>query len=294
MKKRERNISILLQNPILKKRLMLYLDSGVVAAPYISPESARICSEAGVGYVDLSGNGRLTFDQVYIEKKGQPNRFAEKRDLRTLYSPRAERILRVLLQNPEERWKQQALESEADVSLGLVYNVKRMLLDREWIMVEKDGFHLNNPLALLLEWEKNYMFSRSTPTEYYSMDSVSENEQKIAEVCRREELVYAFTGFTAAAQRAPHVKYQRVYVYVGGDVQLIAKRLNLKEVSSGANVVFLNPYDNGLFYGREKLDVISVVSAIQNYLDLMKIPMRGEESAEFLLQTVLKARWQVK
>lgn len=267
---------------------------GVVVAPFISEASAEICREAGVGYVDLSGNGRLTFDQVYIEKKGQRNIFAEKRDLRTLYSPKAERILRVLLENPEKRWKQQELEAEANVSLGLVNNVKRLLLDREWITVEKEGFYLNNPVLLLLEWEKNYKFSQSASTEYYSMDSVNEIERKIAEACRKEELVYAFTGFSAAARRAPHIKYQRVYVYVDGDPQIVANRVGLKTVSSGANVVLLKPYDEGLFYGKEKLDELTVVSSVQNYLDLTKIPMRGSEAAMFIFQTVLKVRWQVR
>jgi len=34
---------------------------GVFAAPYISPESAKLCLEAGIGYLDLSGNCHLAF-----------------------------------------------------------------------------------------------------------------------------------------------------------------------------------------------------------------------------------------
>src|SRR5258707_1590646 len=32
---------------------------GVLLAPFISEQSARICTEAGIGYADLAGNARL-------------------------------------------------------------------------------------------------------------------------------------------------------------------------------------------------------------------------------------------
>ena len=74
-----------------------------VIAPYISPAAAEICRREGVGYADLAGNCWLAFDQVYIRKEGQPNPFSERRELRSLYSPKASRILRVLLFNPCSR-----------------------------------------------------------------------------------------------------------------------------------------------------------------------------------------------
>jgi hypothetical protein len=73
---------------------------GVVMAPYISPEGAEICLQEGFGFADLAGNCRLSFDQVFISKEGKTNPFNRKRDLRSLYSPKAERVLRVLLSAP--------------------------------------------------------------------------------------------------------------------------------------------------------------------------------------------------
>ena len=40
----------------------------VFVAPFISPASAEICKEAGVGFADLAGNCHLAFGRVYIEK----------------------------------------------------------------------------------------------------------------------------------------------------------------------------------------------------------------------------------
>jgi len=71
---------------------------GIVAAPFISAQSARICQEAGLGYADLAGNARIAFDNVFIETRSAENPFREKRESRSLFALRATRVLRSLLQ----------------------------------------------------------------------------------------------------------------------------------------------------------------------------------------------------
>ena len=120
-------------NQLLQYRNKLPDAYGVFAAPYISPKVAQVCMDEGIGYMDLAGNCHLSFGQVYIEKRGNPNPFTDKRDLRSLYSPKSTRILRVLLSNPKTAWRLQRLAAAAGVSLGLVAKVKSLLADREWI-----------------------------------------------------------------------------------------------------------------------------------------------------------------
>ena len=78
---------------------------GVFVAPFISEASAKICTEGGVGYADFSGNARLAFDGVYIETRSADNPFKEARELRSLFTPKAERVLKVLLTPPLRFWK---------------------------------------------------------------------------------------------------------------------------------------------------------------------------------------------
>ena len=78
---------------------------GIIVAPYISERSAIICREAGLGYIDLSGNCFIEFAQVHIVKENNPNTRLEKKVLKSLYYPKAERVLRVLLNNPGKIWK---------------------------------------------------------------------------------------------------------------------------------------------------------------------------------------------
>ncbi len=100
---------------------------GVFIAPYISETTAELCKKNGIGYVDLAGNRWLNFDPVFIEIKGNPNRFSEKRDLKSLFNPKAERILRVLLCKPRRLWLTEELAKSAKVSLGQVSNVRKLL-----------------------------------------------------------------------------------------------------------------------------------------------------------------------
>ena len=264
---------------------------GVFAAPYISPQTAEICVQEKIGYLDLAGNCRLTFGQVYIEQECKPNPFAEKRDLRSLYSPKAARVLRVLLTDPKKAWRVQALAEEAEVSLGQVSNVKSLLEDREWLKSSDAGLLLKDPESLLSEWSGNYSSRKNVPRNYYTLKSIAEMEADLAKTCEGEGTAYALTGFSGAARYAPSVRYQRVMAYVSRDVESIAKILSLKEVASGANVTLFTSYDEGVLYGARQIDGICIASPVQVYLDLLGVKGRGEEAAKTILDEVIRRSW---
>ena len=67
--------------------------------------------------------------------------------------------------------------------------------------------------------------------------------------------------------------------------------LDLKEVESGANIMLLGPYDEGVFYGTQVIDDIRIVTPLQIYLDLIGYKGRGEEAAEVMLRDVIKPKW---
>jgi len=278
-------------NQLLRFKNDLPNPYGVVMAPYISPEAAQICLKEGFGFADLAGNCVLSFDQVFISKEGKENPFARKRDLRSLYSPKAERVLRVLLSAPGRWWKVQSLAKEAGVSLGQSFNVKKLLVDREWGETGGEGFRLTAPAKLLAEWEKNYDFRRSAVREFYTLRPIADFERLLAEACAEDKFAYALAGFSSAARYAPMVRYQRAMAYVAGNLNGLAERLELKPVTSGANVNLIVPYDDGVLYGAEVKGDASVTSPVQTYLDLRQIKGRGTEAADFLKQQVIQPSW---
>ena len=267
---------------------------GIFIAPYISPASADILTEQNIGYLDLAGNCLISFWPIYISREGSVNPFIKKRPLRSLYSPKASRILRVLLTNGRRTWLTEELAREASVSLGLVANIKKILEDREWVSSRRVGLQLTDPEALLNEWAANYKFSSNKQLLYYSLDDTSTIESRLADISEKESVQYALTGFSGAARLAPFVRYQRAMFYISSQKGLdkIVEQLNLKPVSSGANVTALLPYDEGVFYGSQLIDQSRITSPIQIYLDLQKNAGRGEEAADFLLESVIKPKWR--
>jgi hypothetical protein len=264
---------------------------GVFMAPYISSASAEICRKEGVGYVDFAGNCFLSFDRVFISREGNPNPFTEKRIIRSLYYPKAARILRVLLSEPKKSWRIQELSKQASVSLGQASNVKRLLEDREWVKRQADGFRLVKPEELLKEWAAHYTFRKNEIREFYTLKNPVDIEADLAEVCGQKTVEYALTGFSAAARLAPAVRYQRVMAYVGAGLDEVAARLGLKEVTSGSNVTLMDPFDQAVFYGDRLIDGVRIVSPIQAYLDLKGFRGRGEEAANAIFEEVLRPSW---
>jgi hypothetical protein len=277
-------------------QLLIYLQEspdayGIFCAPYISEKSADICRQANVGYVDLAGNCRIAFDNVFILKEGRPNRFTRESFLRSLFSPKAERVLRVLLTAGPRIWKTADLAGEAEVSFGQVANVKKLLEEQEWIESGTVGFKLISPIELIQEWSKNYSFRRNLVRTYYSMLDPTEFERRCLQVCEEKNLRCALTGFSAAARYAPAVLYRQIMAYLDGDAEIVASALEMRQVDSGANVLVLEPYDAGVFYGMELIDRTALVSPVQTYLDLIQYRGRGEEAAEAVLDQVIRKIW---
>ena len=265
---------------------------GVFVAPYISDASAKICQDNGIGYIDFVGNCWLHFDSIFMEIKGNPNRFSRKSELKSLFNPKAERILRALLDEPERQWLTAELAEAVGVSPGQISNVRKLLREREWIPDRKWGIKLIEPLQLLDSWLANYQSKRNTVYELYDMGTTGEIEATIATICDRKEIRYAFTGFSGASRYAPFTTYKTVTVYMDNVNVNNLGDLPFKPVTSGANIRIISAYDEGVYYGTRTIRGQTVASAIQCYLDLKNEKARGEEAAVALLEQVLKPSWQ--
>jgi len=266
---------------------------GVFVAPYISERAASILSDAGVGFVDLAGNCRLCFDGVYIRRKGNENPFSEMRTLKSLFAPKAGRVLRPLLRWPERAWKTQALSDEVGVSLGHVSNVRKTLLNEEWAEKTSQGVRLTDPESLLQTWAEAYDPEKNERHLFYSFEDHSEVEKKLGRLGADRNLRYALTAFSGAERVAPHVRYERASAFIEADrIEEVADLLSLKRVESGPTIELIEPYDEGVFYGRSEAGDVSVAHPVQLYLDLRSRPDRGEEAAEFLLRKTLRPSWR--
>ncbi len=256
----------------------------VVVAPYISPQSAGLIRQNNSGYLDLSGNCYLAFDNVQIEKEGKPNARPTNRPLKALFAPRATRIVRALLVERDRSWRLEELGRAVSVSLGHVYNVVKRLEDLEWIERASQGrVRLQKPGDLLDAWRDAYTYQANAVAAFLA--PVGEKQRTMEGLARQATtlgLPYAFTLHAGASLIGPQVRVATVHCYVGGDVEPVARALGLQPVDGEGAVYLMTPYDQGVFYAPLAKGGLRVACLPQLYVDLYGYERRGREQAERL------------
>lgn len=266
----------------------------VFVAPYLSPNAQSLCREEGVGFLDLEGNVHLVFDGIFIERQVANKPDSERRELKSLFSPKSAQVLRMLLRDPGRTWRVVELAEAAAVSTGHVSNVRNGLLDREWAEVSDEGLRLSKPDALLDEWAAAYVPPAGKRISFYTTlhgSALGEAARQVL-AASGEDGRAVFASYSAAQWLAPYARTGMHYFYADAQgLERLRSALNLSSVSKGQNVVVTLLKDEGLF--RDTIEPASgaiCTSPVQTYLDLVVSGERGAEAAEHLRKE--KLAWQ--
>lgn len=261
----------------------------VAVSGYISPQSAAILRRNGLGYLDLSGNCYLAFENIHIEKEGKPNVRPSTRPLKSLFAPRATRVVRVLLTDPQHAWRLEELAKSAEVSLGHAHNVVKGLEELAWLeRGEQQRIRLVKSGDLLEAWSEAYTYRQNGVATYFSPERIT--RKLMAETARwaqGEGQRYAFTLHSGAALVAPNIRFPTIHCYLAGGAESLARALGLRPGEGEGNVHILTPYDQGVFYAPLSKGGLSVVCLPQLYVDLFRYERRGREQAKYLRREAL-------
>lgn len=287
----------------------------VFAAPYVSPEAAAVCREHAIGFLDLAGNCRLSFDTLFIHHTGQANPYKSKRTLKTLGKPKSSRIIRVLLNHPRREWRTRGLAEAAGVSQGLVSQLKSILKDKEWIDTDQKTISLTRPEALFQAWIQSVSHPEDTVHWFSSSLDIIQIENRIVETCQDLQIPYGFTGLSGAVHLVSGVSYRQVQVYVTDLSDRLLSRLGFEQGGSEATIALLEAEDSGVLYGSRKVMPASslqyarpedktvqaieaeirtrleIVSPIQIYCDLKSKFAGCESEADRLFHQVIQPSW---
>lgn len=256
----------------------------VAVSSYISPQSATILRQNGFGYLDLSGNCFLAFDNVLIEKEGKPNPRPSTRPLKSLFAPRATRVIRALLTEPPRAWRLEELARASGVSLGHAHNVVKRLDALSWVERSEGGrLRLTGADDLLRAWRETYSYRMNGLASYFTSERITRKLMlDIAHQARELGRRYAFTMHSGAALVASQVRVPAIHFYLEGEPDALARPLGLRPGEGEGNVHLFTPYDEGVFYAPMEKGGLQVVCLPQLYVDLYHYERRGREQAEYL------------
>ncbi len=258
----------------------------MLVSPYLSPESRAICTAHNVAYLDLCGNAHLAFDNVYVDRAvaGKPK--SEKRALQSIFTPKSGAVLRVMLRDPGRAWLVADLAEKANVSLGHVSNVRKYLLEREWIEKRDDGVVLIQPDALLKAWRECYRRPSGHRITGYTHLHGDQFEKRLSGILNPyAERPRAICSLHSAAQWFAPYGRDGTYNFYADEpgVQALPEALRLSTVAKGGNVVIRVPKDESLFDDAiEPAPGVFCTSPIVTYLDLWNGNERDREAAEYI------------
>ena len=266
----------------------------ILIAPHITDSVAKLCREEGIGYLDLSGNGHIEFGGIWIERSGQPRKYKPERSAKSLFTPKASRILKVLLQGPLRSYLVVELANRAGVSLGHVSKVRKVLLEQDFAEETEHGIRIKNPDQLLRQWVRaDRLHERIETQEYSTLETGPGLAQSIAQYLtvvtggRRNEYpngpIYTL-GF-AASLRAPHNVATTLSAYLSQfpDEEMLTSIGARKVTKGGGNLLIFVPKDfEGIALDAHQIHGLQVVSDLQLYLDLQQGEPNGQEQADVL------------
>jgi len=257
----------------------------LVAVPFMGRVGREQCEEAGVGWLDLSGNARISAPGIRVLVEGQPNRFKRRGRPSSAFAPKSARIARWLLLHPDRAMSQRDIAQATDMDEGFTSRIVSKLEEDELITRQQDGaISVRDPNLLLDAWREDYEFSKHWIVRGHSpARSGDALLRQLSERLGERGIPYAATGLAAAWKMTRFAGFRIVTVYLSEELgDTVLERLGIREEAQGSNVWLVVPNDQGVFHGAADREGVRCVHPVQVYLDLFAHPERAREAAEQL------------
>lgn len=258
---------------------------GLVVSRYLTKTTRDRLAEAGLSYVDATGNLllRSSSPAVFLSDRGadrDPWR-GPGRPLGTLKGEPAAKVVRALLDLPGP-WKIRDLISRSEVATGSAYRVVEFLESEALAARDEDGLiTIPDWVALLRRWSNDYGFLQTNAvTQWIAPRGL---ETMLESIRNSTVADYAVTGSVAAATWAAYAPARSAMIYALHPEQL-ANEWGLRATDTGANVLIARPkFGVALTRSIDRADGLRVAAPTQVAVDLMTGPGRAPSEAEELI-----------
>ena len=264
----------------------------LVVVPFMGELGRSLCDEAGISWLDLSGNAKIVGPGLKIRIEGKPNKYSDRGRPPNVFAPKSSRISRQLLLQPQEFQTQAELARQTELDDGYVSKVVRRLEQEQFVESAQGAVRPRDPNLLLDSWHSVYDFSRHRIIKGHVPARTGEELiRRIAAQFSSNKLHFAATGLAAAWLLTSFASFRLVTVYLQSmPSRSLLQELEFSDEPKGANLWLVLPNDDGVFQGSENHSGIPCVSPLQTYLDLKNQPERAKDAATELRKRFLNWR----
>jgi hypothetical protein len=265
-------------------------DIRLLVTPFMGDTGIAKCAEAGISWLDLSGNADVSAPGLRLYVRGEKNKFISPGRNENPFAPKSSRIARHLLYQPSRLFTQRELAEETELGEGFVSRIVKSLEAQQ--LVARDSaagrLSINKHSVMLDAWQQGYDFKKHEIVRgHVAGRSGEEIQGKISKILKDQSVEHAVTGLGAAWLYLKFAAFRTVSFYLRDwPDKALLEQIGFRENSAGANVWLIIPKDPDVFFGVESVAGIPAVHRIQVWLDLKFHPERSEEAAAELRKTL--------
>lgn len=264
--------------------------SAILIAPYIGSVARRWLAERGIGWLDLSGNADIRAEGLRVFVSGHGNAFVACGRPSSVFAPRASRVARALLMEPDRWWKQIELAQHTGLPPGTVSKIVYRLNQDGLLLTDGSRVQARDPGLLLESWIQHYKLKENDIRRFHV---TARNGMMalgaLAEALDGAKARWIATGMAAAWKWTHFADFRTVSAFVDGPV-LDPEALGLRPVERGENVWLLVPREGGVFQGATLVEGVPCAHPIQVMLDLSAQGERARDAAAHLRETLFRGR----
>ncbi len=181
-----------------------------------------------------------------------------------------------------------ALAKKAKITSAMTKRLLLRLEKSDYLSI-RGKIALRHPMKLIKAWGYMYSLREIEHSDFIAAERAQYIQGKIQNWARKENILYAFTLFSATEHVSPFVAPATTHLYIlKSDLplweQFFRKEIILPAEKEGNVVCFL--VNDDYFQGIQDVNGAKIVSLSQLYSDLISFGGRGEEAAYELFKMI--------
>ena len=256
----------------------------LLATVRLSDSLLNECRKRKLACIDCNGRAWIERPGLSVFRDTNQISFRLAQPVLSPFSPKSQRLARLLLNRGDQGWGQVKLAKETGLSLGLVSRLLQHYETQGWAKGRRNDWRVANRDSLLDAWAAADQWSKRVDLQEY--DFLEPDKAIFAGKFYRYlsgAFSIAYTQWLAATLRHAYGNVPVVSAYCGRFPTPDEEKLaGLRRVTGGGKIWLLQPIDPGVFRETRDVNGIPLVSDAQIYLDLLQVGLRGPDQAEAL------------